>query len=74
MCAQCHEIEATIERYRKLLRGLDPLTTQRVGGYIRELERRKDAVHESTSVAANPTPQYRTLRKAISHDHFPGED
>jgi hypothetical protein len=47
MCDECQNLETKIQRYRRFVRqGLDALTTKRIVELIKELERRKEAMHQ----------------------------
>jgi hypothetical protein len=46
MCERCEQLEAKIQRYRSFIaQGLDDLTVERIKELIKELERRKEAMH-----------------------------
>ena len=54
MCEQCHRLETIIQGYRKLVQGLDAPTVERINGYIRELERRKETISHPAWAATRP--------------------
>jgi hypothetical protein len=48
MCEQCDQFQKQILHYRQLLRqGFDPLTEERIKAAIVDLERSKEALHET---------------------------
>jgi hypothetical protein len=51
MCIQCDDLQKKIGHYRGFLGKFDPLTEQRIGGLIADLELRKDSFHKGASIA-----------------------
>jgi hypothetical protein len=46
MCDKCQQLEHTIQHYRRLVsQCLDRMTVERVNELIRELQKRKEAMH-----------------------------
>jgi hypothetical protein len=46
MCDKCQQLEAKIQHYRTIAnQAFDSLTVERMKEFIRELERRKEAMH-----------------------------